>query len=274
MTILNRKNLIMPTHWLGLIVIGAVAGVFSGMFGIGGGVVIVPALVIFLGFTEIQAISTSLGALLLPVGFFAILAYRRKGYLHLRAAGWLSFGLVLTTAIGSAGALQLDAIDPDLLKRVYGVFLLYIGWRFIAPRQLYAQWRGQEVNIIDDTTTNPDITWWQPFLVGLVAGIASGMFGIGGGAIIVPALTTYFKFDQKLAVGTSLTALLLPVGLPGAIVYWNSGTLNILVAALVAVGLDIGSRFGAKIALGLSSTTVKRLYGGFLYFIAIRFIFG
>jgi len=100
------------------------------------------------------------------------------------------------------------------------------------------------------------------------------MFGIGGGAVIVPALVGFFNYDQKLAVGTSLGALLLPVGLPGVVRYAAAGTLDIPVAILVALGLVVGAFFGAQIALGLPSKTVKQLYGVFLVFVALRFIFG
>ncbi|TVR21728.1 MAG: sulfite exporter TauE/SafE family protein [Anaerolineaceae bacterium] len=264
----------MPTHWFGLLVIGGVAGVLSGLFGIGGGVVIVPALVIFLGFTEIEAISTSLGALLLPVGALAVIAYYRQNLLRLRDSAWIAAGLLLTTALGSLGALQLEAINPDLLKSLYGVFLFYVGWRFVAPRRWYATWRDQTPPAAIDGSLDPATSWPTVFAVGLVAGIASGLFGIGGGAVIVPALTALLKYDQKLAVGTSLGALLLPVGLPGVLVYMDSGVLDLGVAALVAVGLALGAIVGANIALSLPSATVKRMYGLFLFFVAARFIFG
>ena len=75
-----------------------------------------------------------------------------------------------------------------------------------------------------------------------------------------------------MAVGTSLGALLLPVGLPGVLRYHGEGVLDIPVGAVVAVGLLIGAIFGARIALNLPSRTVKRLYGLFLLFVALRFI--
>jgi hypothetical protein len=118
----------------------------------------------------------------------------------------------------------------------------------------------------------PNVPWYVIFIVGLVAGVASGMFGIGGGAVIVPALVAILHYDQKLAVGTSLGALLLPVGLPGVLRYESEGVLDLPVAGLVAVGLLLGAVVGAKIALGLPSKTVKRLYGLFLLFVALRFI--
>ena len=99
------------------------------------------------------------------------------------------------------------------------------------------------------------------------------MFGIGGGVVIVPALVVWLGYEQKRAVGTSLGALLMPVGLPGVLVYAQDGVLNVGVAAGIAVGLLIGAFFGARIALNLSSGQIKRLYGVFLFINAIRFIF-
>ncbi|MDX2074945.1 MAG: sulfite exporter TauE/SafE family protein [bacterium] len=267
----------MPTAWFGLLIVGVIAGILSGMFGIGGGVVIVPALIIFLQFTITEATSTSLAALLMPVAIFAVLQYYRQNLIDVRGAALIAFGLLITSWFGADIALNLN---KDVLQQIYGVFLLYMSWRFIEPRQLYFAWDAKRKGIelekpkVSATTAPPNVSPLVPLGIGLVAGIASGMFGIGGGAVIVPALVGFFNYDQKLAVGTSLGALLLPVGLPGVLRYAAAGTLNIPVAILVAVGLVIGAFFGARIALGLPSKTVKQLYGVFLVFVALRFIFG
>ena len=267
----------MPTAWFGILIIGALAGVLSGMFGIGGGVVIVPALIIFLGFTTTQATSTSLAALLMPVAIFAVLQYHRQKLIDIRAAALIAIGLLITSWVGADIAIKLPA---QTLKQVYGVFLLYMSWRFIEPRQLYFVWDAkrkdappptQKANTTEKSRNTSPLV---PLGIGLVAGVASGMFGIGGGAVIVPALVGFFNYDQKLAVGTSLGALLLPVGLPGVLRYGAEGLLDIPVAILMAAGLVIGAFFGARIALGLPSKTVKQLYGVFLVFVALRFIFG
>ncbi|MGB1285476.1 MAG: sulfite exporter TauE/SafE family protein, partial [Aggregatilineales bacterium] len=97
-------------------------------------------------------------------------------------------------------------------------------------------------------------------------------FGIGGGAVIVPALMLFAKFDQKLATGTSLGALLPPVGLPGAVQYYNAGQLNLETAIPLAVMLLLAAFFGARLALGLPTKTVKRMYGIFLLLVGLRFI--
>ncbi|HZT97839.1 MAG TPA: TSUP family transporter, partial [Chloroflexota bacterium] len=82
-------------------------------------------------------------------------------------------------------------------------------------------------------------------LIGLVAGVAGGMFGIGGGAIMVPAMVIIVGLGQKLSTGTSLAAQILPIGILGAIVYYKNGNLNIKYALLIAAGLLVGNLFGA-----------------------------
>lgn len=111
------------------------------------------------------------------------------------------------------------------------------------------------------------------FLLGLLAGVASGMFGIGGGLIIVPALVGLFGFEQKAATGTSLAVLLLPVSLAAVLRYIEADKLDIGVAVWVALGLIGGAFAGARIALALPSKTVRRIYGLFLFAIAARFLF-
>ena len=134
----------MPQQWFFLVIVGIVAGVFSGMFGIGGGVVIVPTLAIFLGLTTTSAIATSLAALLMPVGILAVSAYYRAKLFDVRAAALIAFGLLITSALGALGALALDNINPALLRQVYGLFLLVMGWRFAEPRKF---WRASLASV-------------------------------------------------------------------------------------------------------------------------------
>ncbi|MBH8573196.1 sulfite exporter TauE/SafE family protein [Nostocaceae cyanobacterium CENA369] len=116
----------------------------------------------------------------------------------------------------------------------------------------------------------------QMLLIGLVAGVAGGMFGIGGGAIMVPAMVLLVGLDQKFATGTSLAAQVLPIGILGAAVYYRNGNINIKYAVLIAVGLVIGNLFGALFANQpfISSETMKKLYGIFLLLIGLRYLVG
>lgn len=110
-------------------------------------------------------------------------------------------------------------------------------------------------------------------IVGLVAGVLSGMFGIGGGLIIVPALVLLFGVDQKTAVGTSLFALLWPVGILGVREYWIRGELNITQGTMVALGLIFGVLAGAKLTGVLSPLTAKRFYAVFLLLIGMYMLY-
>jgi hypothetical protein len=111
-------------------------------------------------------------------------------------------------------------------------------------------------------------------LIGIVAGVAAGMFGIGGGLIIVPALVLLYGLSQHAAVGTSLGAILLPVGALGAWVYWKNGNLNVRYALLIAAGLLVGAFLGAKLVEPVSDLTLRRLFGGFLLLVSVRMIWG
>jgi uncharacterized protein len=110
-------------------------------------------------------------------------------------------------------------------------------------------------------------------LIGLAAGVLSGLFGIGGGVIIVPLLILLLGFTAQQAVGTSLAALLLPVGLGGAIQYWQAGQVNILNAAILAFGLLIGAFIGARLGLSLPTEGLQRAFGVLLVVIGIRLAF-
>jgi uncharacterized membrane protein YfcA len=107
-------------------------------------------------------------------------------------------------------------------------------------------------------------------LIGLAAGVLSGLFGIGGGVIIVPLLILALGFTAQQAAGTSLAALLLPVGLFGAIQYWQAGQVNVVNAALLAFGLLLGAFIGARLGLSLPSEAVQRAFGVLLVVVGVR----
>lgn len=248
-----------------LSLVGLLAGVMSGMFGIGGGVVIVPLLVTVGGMGLKEANGSSLAALLLPVGILAVIAYMKEGLINLKAGIFIALGLASGVAVGALLALDLPV---ETLKRLYGIFLIFVSYKFLVNTKFWNK----------STPSHPVIKkekigkYWQFLLLGLAAGVMSGLFGIGGGVVIVPILCTLFHFEQKRAAGTSLAALLLPVGLPGVLLYNQAGELSLIHALPVAIGLLVGALGGAKLAIGLNSALVKRLYGLFLLIIGITFI--
>jgi uncharacterized protein len=106
--------------------------------------------------------------------------------------------------------------------------------------------------------------------IGLVAGVLSGLFGIGGGILIIPALVFFANFHTKLAIGTSLGAMLLPVGLLGAWAYYQQGNVNIKGSLLVGLGLFLGAYLGAKLAQTIPGPTLQRMFAIFIVLMAIR----
>ncbi len=106
--------------------------------------------------------------------------------------------------------------------------------------------------------------------IGLGAGVLSGLFGIGGGIVIVPALLFFAKMAPSTATGTSLGALLLPVGALGAWEYYKNGNLDIRASLLLAGGLFVGAFFGARLNQILSPVQAKRAFAVFLLLVAVR----
>ena len=108
--------------------------------------------------------------------------------------------------------------------------------------------------------------------LGLVAGVLSGVFGIGGGVVVVPGLVVLLGFGQKTATGTSLLALLLPVGALAAVSYARQGHVNVRVGLLVALGIFLGALAGAQLALGQSEATLRKGFAVLLVALAVRLL--
>jgi uncharacterized membrane protein YfcA len=107
-------------------------------------------------------------------------------------------------------------------------------------------------------------------LIGLAGGVLSGLFGIGGGVVIVPLLILFAGLSARQAAGTSLAALLLPVGLLGVLEYWRAGLIDVQLAAVVAVGILVGAFLGARLAIGLPDEVIQRAFGVLLVVIGLR----
>lgn len=109
--------------------------------------------------------------------------------------------------------------------------------------------------------------------VGICAGMLSGLVGVGGGIIIVPALVFFLGFTQKMAQGTSLGILLLPVGILGVVQYYKQGYIDMRVVVIISLAFLFGSYFGSKIALSLPQETVKKIFAALMIIIAIKMLF-
>jgi uncharacterized membrane protein YfcA len=110
-------------------------------------------------------------------------------------------------------------------------------------------------------------------LLGLFAGTFSGLIGIGGGTIIVPALVFLFGLSQHQAQGTTLALLVPPIGFLAAWTYYKQGYVDLRIAALICVGFFLGGWVGAKLATKLSNVVLERIFGIALLLISLKMIF-
>jgi uncharacterized protein len=110
-------------------------------------------------------------------------------------------------------------------------------------------------------------------ILGLVAGILSGMIGIGGGIIIVPALVLIFHFSQKQAMGTTLALLIPPIGVFAASAYYKAGYVDIKAALFIIVGFAIGSLLSSRYAVNMPTSVLTKVFGVFLLIVGIKMLF-
>jgi len=120
-----------------LVVVGLAAGILSGLVGVGGGIIIVPALIFFLGFSQLQAQGTSLGLLLLPIGIFAVINYYKSGYIDLKVVGIMCLAFVAGGWIGSKLALRMN---EEVVKKIFAIVLFYTAFKMLHWDTAIVKW--------------------------------------------------------------------------------------------------------------------------------------
>jgi uncharacterized membrane protein YfcA len=236
------------------VVVGFVAGVGSGLFGVGGGVVTTPAVNVLLGGTAIEAVATPL-PVIFPTSLVGAWTYYRAGEVSLRAAGWGA----LTGIPGAViGAYLTDFVNAHLLLFLTAVLLAWTSYQVVRGREPHVPWVRGETPA------------WKYAAIGFVAGFVSGMLGVGGGIVMVPAFTVLIGMPLKRALGTSLVTIAALV-VPGTIVHWWLGHIDWAIFAVLTIGVIPGARLGAMIALGARERALRVAVGTFLLAIALLY---
>lgn len=219
---------------------GLAGGLLSGLFGLGGGLVLIPLLGAFLGLAQHQAQGLTLAAMLLPNGLPAVLEYRRRG---VRMWGHLTGFLVLGFLVGAwGGAMTAHLIPAKEMRWLFIAFLCVMALRTLLKRE------GQS-RVEDARLLTLQESWLPGLVTGLVGGLASGLLGIGGGVIMIPMLCGWLRLSQHEAQLASLAMMLAPVGLPAVWVYARSGAgLPWFILGGVACGFLLGAYLGARVA--------------------------
>jgi uncharacterized membrane protein YfcA len=237
------------------VLLGFVSGVLSGLFGVGGGIVMTPGIQVLLGGAPIVALATPLPAIF-PTALTGAYTYRQAGEIDTRAAAWI-VGPGIVGAV--AGAALTDAIETHLLLVVTAALL---AWQAVGI--LRGARRGIER---EAPAPGTPLTFAG---IGLAAGFVSGLLGIGGGLIMVPLLAGVLRMPLKRALGTSLLAIVVLV-IPGTIVHTALGHIDWAIFAVVTLGAVPGARIGARLALGTRERTLRLLVGSFLLVIAVAY---
>jgi len=113
-----------------------------------------------------------------------------------------------------------------------------------------------------------------PYIIlGLAAGVLSGLVGIGGGILIIPALVLIFGFTQQTAQGTTLALMVPPIGILAAWAYYQQGYVDLKVAGLICLGFVLGGYFGAKLAISVPKDMLQKIFGGFLLLVSLKMLF-
>lgn len=239
-----------------LLLVGAVAGLLSGMLGVGGGIIMVPLLVGVLGFDQHRAHATSLAAIIL----IAV-----AGSLRFGLAGEIVIPVGLALGVGglvgsTLGAHLMHRLSPTALKAVFGVVMILAGARMVlggdpGPGQPAADVVGALIGVA----------------IGLVAGVASGVAGIGGGVVMVPAMIFFLGVDQHAAEGSSLLAILF-TAVAGTRVNVSHGRVAVGQATVIGLGGVLSALAGASLALYISGSTLTRLFGAFVTAVGVRML--
>jgi hypothetical protein len=241
-----------PAEAVLTVLVGLAAGVLSGLFGVGGGIVMTPGLTALGGVPPIVAVATPL-PVILPTAAVGAFTYHRAGEVDMRAAAWIS----LTGAAASAvGALLTEAVNARWLLVVTAGLLAWQSIQILRGRSRPAEVEERPLHT------------WTLALVGVGAGLLSGLLGIGGGIVIVPVLAGMLGVPLKRALGTSLVAVVVLV-IPGTIVHTVLGNIDWAAALFLTIGSLPGARLGATFALGTKERTLRLMVGSFLALVAI-----
>lgn len=238
------------------VIVGLIAGVLSGMFGVGGGIVMTPGIDwAFPTVAPIEALETPL-PVIIPTSITGAVTYAKAGEVDRRAGRWM----MPTGLIGAVlGALATRWVEPTLLLLVTAVLLGYQSVGII---------RGKNRRSADDdVAAGPPISGARLGGIGLAAGVVSGLMGIGGGIVMVPLLSGWCRMPLKRALGTSLLTIPAMV-IPGTIVHASLGDIAWGIAVFMTIGAVPGARIGARIALGTAERTLRTLVGGAMLAVA------
>jgi len=248
--------------FLALFVAAIGIGGFASLLGVGGGIFIVPLLLLggFVPVTQ-EAAGTSIAAVVFT-SLSSSIAYGVKRLINVR----IGLFLMPTTILGAwCGACLTTMINEKVLSIAFGVLLFYPVAMMIQgkpPKEIGLSLHGEKKGVRLVVITA---------LLGLAAGVASGLFGIGGGTVMVPALAVFLGLDMVTAVATSLFVMA-PSAMIATYQHWAQGYLHPELALPLILGIVIGAQIGPRIGTRIPKKRLRQLFGIVLLYAAINMI--
>lgn len=244
-----------PAVWR-VLVVGVLAGLASGLFGVGGGVVVVPGLVMLAAYRQRLAHGTSLTAIV-PIATVATIGYATAGEVDFAVGALIAAGALLGTPLGVAALARMP--QRWLQLGFAGVLALTAVRLVVEP----GSGVGRE---------SLDLAGAVGYLItGVGLGGLAGLMGVGGGVVLVPLLTIAFGFPLVLAKGTSLAAIV-PISLVGTVRNLRQGTTDLRAGGVLGLGGVVTAAVASQVSLGLDQTTSAWTFAVLLGLVAIRMV--
>jgi hypothetical protein len=236
--------------------VGLIAGFLSGLFGVGGGILIVPALVLVMKMNQRLAHGTSLAAVL-PIAISSTIGYTVEDKLDWPVAGLIAVGAVAGAVIGTH---VLHVLPQRALGYSFAFVLGATAIRLLVDHS-DAAGRG-DLHVA---------TGVGLVLLGVATGILAGLLGVGGGIIMVPAMVVLLHIPPAVAKGTSL-AVIVPTSIMGTWRNRHNGNADIPIAVVVGLAGVVSAYLASKVSVGMSETTSNVLFALLLLVVAIRMV--
>jgi uncharacterized membrane protein YfcA len=243
-----------PRYVVSCLAIGLAAGLLSGLFGVGGGTVIVPMLVLLLGFDQRLAAGTSLAAIV-PTATVGVISYAVHG-----SVAWIPALILAAGAVAGAqiGSWLLARLPQNTLR--WG----FVGFLVVVIIMLFVVIPSRDAELVLTLPLGIALAG-----LGVFTGIMAGLLGVGGGVVVVPALMFLFGTSDLVAKGTSLL-MMIPTALSGTVGNVRRGNVDLAAAALIGVAACTTTAVGAWIATLLDPFVSNILFAAFLTFIAAQ----
>ncbi len=238
------------------IVIGLLAGLLSGSFGVGGGVIIVPGLVLLLHFTQRLSHGTSLLAIM-PIAAAGVIGFGFHGSINIGYAFFLGIGSIVGAVLGTK---LLSSISNEWLARIFSAILI-----------ITAIWLFVDIPVNSEELALTPATVILLIAVGVLAGGIAGLLGVGGGIIVVPVLILVFGAAAPIAKGTSLLIALI-AGTAGSWRNYRNQNIDIPVALKIGLAGIPTALIGAQLALVMSDQVSTILFAILLVVTAVRLL--